>query len=46
VTDEDHLMLSETKRAAFFNEIRKTLLRYGDKVTLYDTIDLQIAKKP
>ena len=45
-TDEDHLMLSETKRAAFFNEIRKTLLRYGDKVTLYDTIDLQIAKKP
>ena len=46
VTDEDHLMLSETKRAAFFNEIRKTLMRYGDKVTLYDTIDLQIAKKP
>lgn len=45
-TDEDHLMLSETKRAAFFNEIRKTLMRYGDKVTLYDTIDLQIAKKP
>ncbi len=45
-TDEDHLMLSETKREAFFNEIRKTLMRYGDKVTLYDTIDLQIAKKP
>ncbi len=45
-TDEDHLTLSETKRAAFFNEIRKTLMRYGDKVTLHDTIDLQIAKKP
>lgn len=45
-TDADHLTLSETKRAAFFNEIRKTLLRYGDKVTLYDTVDLQIAKKP
>ena len=45
-TDEDHLTLSETKREAFFNEIRKTLMRYGDKVTLHDTIDLQIAKKP
>lgn len=45
-TDADHLVLSETKRAAFFNEIRKTLARYGDKVTMYDTIDLQIAKKP
>lgn len=45
-TDEDHLQMSETKREAFFNEIRKTLEHYGGKVTLYDTIDLQIAKKP
>ena len=45
-TDEDHLQMSETKRTAFFNEIRKTLEHYGGKVTLYDTIDLQIAKKP
>ena len=44
-TDEDHLQMSETKRATFFNEIRKTLDHYGGKVTLYDTIDLQIAKK-
>ena len=45
-TDADHLKLSETKRTAFFNEIRKTLTRYGGKITMYDTIDLQIAKKP
>ena len=45
-TDEDHLQMSETKRAAFFNEIRKTLIHYGGTVKLYDTIDLQIAKKP
>jgi len=45
-TDEDHLQMSETKREAFFNEIRKTLEHYGGKVMLYDTIDLQIAKKP
>ena len=45
-TDEDHLQMSETKREAFFNEIRKTLNHYGGTVKLYDTIDLQIAKKP
>ena len=45
-TDEDHLQMSEIKREAFFNEIRKTLIHYGGTVKLYDTIDLQIAKKP
>ena len=45
-TDEDHIQMSETKREAFFNEIRKTLDHFGGKVTLYDTVDLQIAKKP
>ncbi len=44
-TDEDHLDISETKREAFFNELRKLMVRYGDKITYYDTIDLQIAKK-
>lgn len=45
-TDADHQTLSETKREAFFNEIRKTMTRYGGKITMYDTIDLQIARKP
>ena len=45
-TDADHLTLSETKREAFFNEIRKLIVRYGDKITIYDTVDFQIAKKP
>ena len=45
-TDADHLLLSETKREAFFNEIRKTMTRYGGKITMYDTVDLQIARKP
>lgn len=44
-TDEDHLAISDTKREAFFNELRKTMERYGGKITYYDTIDLQIAKK-
>lgn len=44
-TDEDHLDISETKREAFFNELRKLMERYGGKITYYDTIDLQIAKK-
>ena len=45
-TDADHLTLSETKREAFFNEIKKLIVRYGDKITIYDTVDFQIAKKP
>ena len=45
-TDEDHLTISEAKREAFFNELRKTMEHYGGKITYYDTIDLQIAKKP
>ena len=45
-TDEDHIQMSEAKREAFFNEIRKTLIHYGGTVKLYDTIDLQFAKKP
>ncbi|MBQ8496074.1 MAG: class I SAM-dependent methyltransferase [Clostridia bacterium] len=44
-TDEDHLAISKTKREAFFNELRKLMERYGGKITYYDTIDLQIAKK-
>lgn len=44
-TDEDHLTISEAKREAFFNELRKTMEHYGGKITYYDTIDLQIAKK-
>lgn len=44
-TDDDHLAISETKREAFFNELRKVMERYGGTITYYDTIDLQIAKK-
>ncbi len=44
-TDADHLTLSEEKRSVFFNEIRKVFERYGGSITMYDTIDLQIAKK-
>lgn len=44
-TDDDHLAISATKREAFFNELRKTMEHYGGKITYYDTIDLQIARK-
>lgn len=44
-TDEDHLAISDARREVFFNELRKTMMRYGGTITYYDTIDLQIAKK-
>ena len=38
--------IEETTRKKFFDEIRQAIYDYGGIITLYDTIDLQIARKP
>ncbi len=45
-TYSDHIALEEKKRAEFFREIENTICRFGGKITVYDTISLQLARKP
>lgn len=45
-TYSDHLALEEGKRRAFFEHIEQAIRRHGGEITLYDTIDLQLARKP
>ena len=45
-TYSDHLAIETEKRQAFFSDIARVIRRYGGKITLYDTIDLQLARKP
>lgn len=45
-TYSDHRGLEESKRVEFFNEIKDVIKNFGDKITIYDTIDLQLARKP
>ncbi|HEY8392354.1 MAG TPA: class I SAM-dependent methyltransferase [Capillibacterium sp.] len=45
-TYSDHIALGEDIRREFFAKIRETIRKYGGYITLYDTIDLQLARKP
>lgn len=45
-TYSDHIALEEQKRLKFFSEIEKTIEDFGNEITLYDTIDLQLSRKP
>ncbi|MCI8623943.1 MAG: class I SAM-dependent methyltransferase [Provencibacterium sp.] len=45
-TYSDHIALEEQKRTEFFSKIEQAINRYGGEITLYDTIDLQLARKP
>ncbi len=45
-TYSDHISLEENIRTKFFSEIEKTINKFGGKITIYDTIDLQLARKP
>jgi ubiquinone/menaquinone biosynthesis C-methylase UbiE len=45
-TYSDHIAIEETKRKVFFNKIKNVIDSYGGKITIYDTIDLQLARKP
>ncbi len=45
-TYSDHIAIEEETRLKFFAEIQKAIEYLGNAFTLYDTIDLQLARKP
>lgn len=45
-TYSDHRALEENMRIEFLNEIKNVIDNYGGKITIYDTIDLQLSRKP
>ena len=45
-TYSDHIAMEEHVREPFFSEIEKAIDRQGGSVTLFDTLDLQLAQKP
>jgi ubiquinone/menaquinone biosynthesis C-methylase UbiE len=44
-TYSDHIAIEEMTRKKFFDEIRQAIYDNGGIITLYDTIDLQLARK-
>ena len=44
-TYSDHIAIGESVRNAFFAKIEETINDYGGEITIYDTIDLQLARK-
>lgn len=45
-TYSDHIAIEEKTRNRFFSEIEAVIDSFGGQITLYDTIDLQLARKP
>ncbi len=45
-TYSDHIAMEEKIRTPFFAEIEEVINQYGGIMTIYDTIDLQLARKP
>lgn len=45
-TYSDHVALEEEKRKRFFAEIRQVIERLGGEISIYDTLDLQLARRP
>ena len=45
-TYSDHIVIEEKTRGRFFREIEAAINRLGGMITIYDTIDLQLARKP
>lgn len=44
-TYSDHIAIDEIIRIEFFSKIEEAINRHGGKITIYDTIDLQLARK-
>ena len=42
----DHMKLEESNRHALFNGIHQAILRNGGVITVYYTMDLELARKP
>ncbi len=45
-TYSDHIAMEESIRTEFFSKIEEAIDRHGGVITLYDTMDLQLARKP
>ena len=45
-TYSDHIAIEEKLRKEFFSKIEEAIEQYGGLFTLYDTMDLQLARKP
>lgn len=45
-TYSDHIAIEERTRGKFFLEIEQAINRMGGVITLFDTLDLQLARKP
>ena len=45
-TYSDHITIEESVRGRFFDAIEDTINRYGGFISIFDTIDLQLARKP
>ena len=45
-TYSDHIAMEEGIRKEFFSKIENAINNYGGSITVYDTIDLQLARKP
>ena len=44
-TYSDHIAIEEIIRLRFFSKIEEAINKYGGTITIYDTIDLQLARK-
>ena len=44
-TYSDHIAIEETIRLKFFSKIEKAINKHGGSVTVFDIIDLQLARK-
>lgn len=44
-TYSDHIAIEEKIRTEFFNKIEDAINRHGGEIKIYDTIDLQLARK-
>lgn len=45
-TYSDHIAIEEGIRKRFFGEIAEVIDSFGGEITIYDTIDLQLCRKP
>lgn len=44
-TYSDHIAIEQSIREKFFSKLKDAINRHGGSITLYDTIDLQLARK-
>ncbi len=45
-TYSDHIVIEQATRGRFFTEIESAINRMGGVITIFDTMDLQLARKP